>query len=435
MFVMFSHLTLSFARYIVRPSNGPDKPVALMQLPILRLVVQGPAWVAIFFILSGFVNGLKPLQLVRAGDIEGALSNLSVSSFRRPFRLILPSLVATILGWTFAQLGAFELGRKSDAYWIRITSPEASPSWPTAFADLLKAFGSTWAYSPVNPYDQPQWAMVYLLQGSLMVFFLLLVTANLGARFRVLIYGLCCYWSMDLGRKLGDRKYAGHSLRIRLVPNAAAAMVGLNVFGGLLHAELFHSRYPAQCAPYSRIFAAPAVLLALVLMSFPADFQTMASWSSFLLDLFTRLPLDIPNMVERSRLWPSVGAQVLVGTIILSPDLRRVLSHPWLLWLGQISFPLYLLHGTIIRSLLSWLLFSGSEPVPVQDGQLTYLRYPIPGISTFVIAMPIFFLALFTASHVWTKKMEPLFGIMTHKVERLMFDKTERQPALPIRSD
>lgn len=203
---MCSHLSLSFARYIVRPSNGPGQPIAWMQLPILRLVIQGPAWVAMFFVLSGFVNGLKPLQLIREGDIEGGLLNLSVSSFRRPFRLVLPATAATIVAWLLAQLGAFELGRQSEAYWIRITSPKASPTWLQAFVDLSKALRTTWMYSPHNPYDQPQWAMVYLLQGSFMVVMVLLLVANLTTRFRIMVISLSCYLSLNLGKKLGDRE-------------------------------------------------------------------------------------------------------------------------------------------------------------------------------------------------------------------------------------
>ena len=208
---MFSHLTLAFARWIVPPSQGPGGPIAWMQLPILRLVVQGPAWVAMFFVLLGFVNGLKPLQMIRSGDIEGGLLNISISTFRRPFRLVLPSVAATIIAWVLAQIGVFDLARQTDAYWIRITSPAPSPTWSQAVLDLFKAIRTTWMFPPENPYDQPQWALVYLLEGSLMVSLVLLMTANLAPRFRMLVVALCCYWSLEFGRKLGDGE---HSSRV-----------------------------------------------------------------------------------------------------------------------------------------------------------------------------------------------------------------------------
>ena len=61
-------------------------------------------------------------------------------------------------------------------------------------------------YSPHNPYDQPQWAMVYLLQGSFMVVMVLLLVANLTTRFRITVVSLSCYLSLNLGKKLGDRE-------------------------------------------------------------------------------------------------------------------------------------------------------------------------------------------------------------------------------------
>ena len=204
---MFSHMTLAFARYIVRPADGQDGSSQWMQRPILRLVGQGPAWVACFIILSGFVNSLKPIKLVRQGNIETALSNLAVSSFRRSFRLFLPAAAATIISWFICQFGAYETAKNSDAYWLQITSPEISPSWGQAIIDLIYAIRNTWLYNPENPYDQPQWALIYLLQGSMFVFMALLATVNLTPRFRVMTMMICWFWSWNWGIRIGDRTY------------------------------------------------------------------------------------------------------------------------------------------------------------------------------------------------------------------------------------
>ncbi|KAL9633295.1 MAG: hypothetical protein Q9164_004782, partial [Protoblastenia rupestris] len=143
-YVMFSHMTIAFARYIVAPSISENGPSHWMQRPILRLVAQGPAWVACFIILSGFVNSLRPIKLAKSGQIDTALSNLAVSSFRRSFRLFLPALTATTLSWFACQLGAYEIARNSDAYWLSVTSPRRSISWGTAIDDLVRAIRDTW---------------------------------------------------------------------------------------------------------------------------------------------------------------------------------------------------------------------------------------------------------------------------------------------------
>lgn len=417
-FVMFSHMTLAFARYIVRPGDGEHGPSQWMQRPILRLVGQGPAWVACFIILSGFVNSLKPIKLARQGNIETALSNLAVSSFRRSFRLFLPAAAATIISWFICQFGAYETARNSDAYWLQITSPGISPSWGQAIIDLIYAIRNTWLYNPENPYDQPQWALMYLLQGSMFVFTALLTTINLTPRFRVLTMMTCWFWSWNWGIRIGD------------------PMVGVSCFAGIMLSELSNSEYPLRLSPLSPFFAPPMVLIALVLMSFPSQFQTWAPWSNFLLEWFNKVS---PANAELSRFWPTIGAQLLCLTVVLSPHMRRGLSHPWLLWLGKVSFPLYLLHGSFMRSLLSWLLFAREHLVEFEerngDESIIIMKYPLPGYTTFIIVMPVFFVILFTATHLWATKVEPQFGLITKKAEDLMFGKQERPTALPVRHD
>lgn len=204
---MFSHLTMAFARYIVRPADGENGPSQWMQRPILRLVGQGVAWVACFIILSGFVNSLKPIKLARQGNVDTALSNLAVSAFRRTFRLFLPATTATIISWFVCQFGAYETARQSDAYWLYITSPSQSYSWGTAIEDLIRAIRNTWLFNPDNPYDQPQWALLYLLEGSFICFAALLATINLTPRFRVMALTICWFWSWNWGIRIGDREY------------------------------------------------------------------------------------------------------------------------------------------------------------------------------------------------------------------------------------
>ncbi|KAL9639971.1 MAG: hypothetical protein Q9204_000880 [Flavoplaca sp. TL-2023a] len=365
---------MAFARWIVIPSYGKNGPVHLMQRPIFRLVSQGAAWVAVFIILSGFVNSLKAVKLARIGQVEPALSNLAVSSFRRSFRLVLPATAATILSWFITQTGAYDTAKRSNAYWLYTTSPNPSSSWGTAVEDLVHAIRTTWIYNPENPYDQPQWALLYLLQ----------------------------------------------------------AMVGVNVFTGIVLAELNDSGYPLRFARFSPLFAPPLVICALILMSFPSQFQDWAPWSDLLLRWYWRIA---PQNAELMRFWPTLGAQMLTFTVVMSPHLRRALSHRWLLWLGKISFPLYLLHGSFMRSVLAWLLFARSKLTEIEEEGHQYMRYPLPGAPTFLVVLPIFMLILLTAAHFWAIKVEPHFGTITKTAEDIMFVKGDKSPTLPVRKD
>ena len=209
-------------------------------------------------------------------------------------------------------------------------------------------------------------------------------------------------------------------------------MVGVNVFTGIILAELNHTEYPLRFSKLSPFFAPPLAFCALFLMSFPSQFQEWATWSSVLLAWFWKIA---PENAELSRFWPTIGAQLLTFTIVMSPHLRRGLSHRSFLWLGKISFPLYLLHGSFMRSILSWLLFSRQELTQMEDNGQAVMRYPLPGMGTFIIVMPMFLVILFTSTHFWALKVEPWFGVITKTAEDIMFGKNERAPALPVRKD
>lgn len=208
------------------------------------------------------------------------------------------------------------------------------------------------------------------------------------------------------------------------------ALVAVSIFSGILLSELNASTYPLTFSPYSLLYVPPFVIISLILMSFPAEYQNSAPWSAFLLKWHYKI---FPKDAVIDRCWPTMGALLLCLTIVMSPHLRRALSHRVLLWLGKISFPLYLLHGSFMRSILAWLLFANSALVEMEerDGAETYvvMRYPLPDYPTFVVVMPIFFAVLFGATHVWANRVEPHFGTVTKRLEEVMMGK---ETALPV---
>lgn len=208
------------------------------------------------------------------------------------------------------------------------------------------------------------------------------------------------------------------------------------MFTGLLLVELHYSKYPLLFSQYSLYFAPPLAILSLFLMSFPGQFQPWAYWSNALLRLADKVA---PENIDVGRYWPTIGAQLLSFTIVLSPHMRRMLSHPLLLWLGKISFPLYLLHGSLMRSVLAWMTFQGQTLEEFQEfeGQksIITLRYPVPSTAMLLVVIPIFMAILLAASYCWVLKVEPWFGWFTDRAQKIMIADDERPPVLPIRRD
>jgi peptidoglycan/LPS O-acetylase OafA/YrhL len=372
-----------------------------MQRPILRLVAQGNAWVAVFFILLGYVNSLKCIQQSRAGQTDAALSVLASSAFKRTGRVIFPAAAVTMLTWLACQLGAFQLSRGSDAYWLRTTSPEPSPTWISALHDLGRELIATWFWFS-NRYDQPQWALMFLLKGSLFVFMVLLITVRTTPRFRIFAELVLYVWSWSIGDFL----------------------VGTNVFAGMVLAELTMCDFPrveiaiVKCIPFvSSAFG-------LLLMSFPNEYYDWAPWSRKLHELGSFV---FPSGVEFGRAWPGIGAQILCYSVCFSASLRQAMSRKFLLWLGGASYSLYLLHGPLMRSVLAWLVFGPmmvvGERVSGEDGNYTaegsggYVA--LPGWPFFVLVLPVFWAFLVLTVHLWNSKVEPKFAVATKWLEEL----------------
>lgn len=117
---------------------------------------------------------------------------------------MLPAAAATIVSWFITQFGVYEYGRQSDAFWLAANSPTASESFFGALVDLKNALLNTWCIHDDNPYDQPQWALVYLLQGSMMIIIALLITVNMTPVWRNLSLITLAIWSLDWSHDYGD---------------------------------------------------------------------------------------------------------------------------------------------------------------------------------------------------------------------------------------
>jgi hypothetical protein len=359
----------------------------------------------------GFVNSLKPIQQARSGDINSALSSLARSSFNRTGRLVFPATIVTVLAWFICQLGFFELALYSDAYWLRSTSHPKCTSWGYAIIDLFGEIINTWFYAE-NKYDQPQWALAFLLKGSMYIFVTLLSTINTSIPFRIAVETGLYIWSWSIGD----------------------CLVGMNVFVGMLIAELSILSLPP---PNHRLLKPiPFVIsaLALYLMSYPDEYANWTPWSRSLQNFGTHI---FPTNADFGRFWPGIGAQMLCLSIFFSPYLRSLLSHRRLLYLGSISFPLYLLHGPLMRSVLAWLTFGPvwlhGKPSLAPDGKEDGSQWvPMPRPLAFLIILPLFWIFMFWVVHLWSRKVDPWLGKATKWFEEFAYGRTDSQSALPV---
>jgi hypothetical protein len=100
---------------------------------------------------------------------------------------VIPASIATTIVWFFCQLGAFEIAHNAGGWWLDWTSPAVTPYLGTAVKDLIyRGLIQTWTNSS-NGYEINQWTLLPLLKGSFLVYLMLVSTAYVKPRYRMMV--------------------------------------------------------------------------------------------------------------------------------------------------------------------------------------------------------------------------------------------------------
>ena len=210
----------------------------------------------------------------------------------------------------------------------------------------------------------------------------------------------------------------------------------MQFFWGMFLADL--SNHPpaieyAQRNRWVSTIASPVLILTgLIIASYPEGEPQYTIWSS---KLHSILICILPQNADIPRFSSGIGLEFLSLGIQYSPSVKNILSNKYLLWLGKNSFAVYLLHGTLLRILLTWMLFGVTLPADVTNdkGELTPgPALEIAGPLVQAICIPIWFVGLYAVANYWTQYVDPFCARLTQKLERYVFEeKTEGQDALP----
>ena len=132
----------------------------MLGLTIIRLYIEGPTAVCVFFVITGYVSSIKGFRLMTTNQHSELMQTLSSSLFRKWFRLFLPTLFIMAIIAMATQLGCFEYTRPMMAHSTRMIPP-GTPMKPnlkrnkhakTQFLYLLKEF---WQVADI--FNSPQY--------------------------------------------------------------------------------------------------------------------------------------------------------------------------------------------------------------------------------------------------------------------------------------
>ncbi|KAF4553243.1 Hypothetical protein D9617_7g029700 [Elsinoe fawcettii] len=311
-----------------------------IQLPVIRLLVDGDPMVVIFFLVSGYSLSLKPVSLIRNGSSAHAqlLSALSSSVFRRPIRLLLPVICSTLIVVFAVTIGLYShaatFASKSTIFhrhfkgWAFEAVPNILPSlnlqmidWFYSMYDLLDFF--THFHWTMTRYDLHLWTIPVELRCSLLLFLTHLGTSHLTPRSRLSLLAI----SILLALTWGD--------------TWEMALFWIGQF--LCEIDLIHP--PSLTSPLRKRHLS-ALFIALYLLSTPL---TWAHCTPLYRPL-TLVPIWGLRVHEHSRFWQCLGATLLLVLVARVPAYRNFFSNSLARYLGRISFALYLVHGPVLRS-------------------------------------------------------------------------------------
>jgi peptidoglycan/LPS O-acetylase OafA/YrhL len=291
----------------------------------LNVLTNGNFCVTIFYVLSGFV-------LSRKYWLERNFSIVSSSALRRYFRLIIPVGFVLFLSFLCLQFSAYkhvEVAKLSSSEWWLGTL------WPmdSSFTTFLRYLFIDVMFRGSGDYVTSMWTMKTELFGSFLVFGLLGLIHIIKRPFIILT---ACLVLLFLAKEF---YYTGFVIGIIL--NALVPSAGHQ--SGFLSTEQNGKRM------VKALLLAVLVFAGLILGSYP-------SWKNFAPFGFWKFVYDLPNaksiLNEDHYIWiHTIGATLVIAAAMLSRTIQRVLASRLFIFLGLISFSLYLLHPLVLGAM------------------------------------------------------------------------------------
>ncbi|CAN9478713.1 unnamed protein product [Alternaria alternata] len=395
----------------IDPAQDAKTAPHLFQLPFFRLAVGGRSAVALFFLVTGYVNSIGPIGKSRQGNHDAAFHGIARSALARSGRLILPTMAATIVTWFMANTNAYHMTKHVDAQWIRQGWHRQEPTLWMAFKSLFRAQTETWT-TGWDEYDGTQWTLHLFLEGAFLVYTTMLATILVRPKARFIVYGVMYAYFWQVGKDL-----------------TVGSIKGLNIVTGMFVAELHNHYKDAATSVLPAPIPALMIICGMFMAGFPQDSANNTRWSHTMATIMHSLTADKTDI---RRYWDHLGAAFVLLGIFFSRNARKLLTSPVFNFLGRVSFPVYLLHNTFIKSVLTWMIYlpSAMNPPRNEKGEQQDLQR---GSTTHIlIAIAVFYYILYRSAALWVKHVDPIFATMVNAATKWAYGEPQQKESRPI---
>ncbi len=289
--VVFSHLALEFfpgaARGDVTAAHSAAE-IWLYHSPF-KFLYSGFFAVCIFFVMSGYVLAKKFL-ITQNREVLGE------AALKRYFRLMPPVLAASML--LVAAIGLYH-GIGAEQLGPRLLDAATEATYRTFL------FGA-------NTYNSVIWTMQIEFLGSLLLFLFLAL--------------------------FGRMKYAGIAVMI-----TSTAAMSLSPLHGYFMALFLIGAYIDKIAVLLRPFGLS--LLCMMAALYLGGYDSPSQAYKYLVIAANILQFNYGIRLNWPVFFPAIGAILLVAAVRANGTLSKPLSTPLSVWLGKVSFSLYLTHS------------------------------------------------------------------------------------------
>jgi hypothetical protein len=327
-----------------------------------------------------------------------------------------------------AQCGAFIAANRSDCWWCRYASPDLAPTFWEEFVRLFKNFLDVWT-TGYMAYDDHQWALLPLLKASMLVYVMLCIVMFVKFRWRLAIYlGMLLYFHQDAAKNTETFQMQ--------------AIYGM--FLSDLSYETAFKEFIENHKWGRRVVSATLACTGLLICSYPGEHPEWATWSNYMFEIAHYI---FPPDVNIGKRYSAIGVDLIIFAIYISPSTKDFLANRLLLWLGKQSFAVYLVHGTLLRTVLCWMLYGitgqpwdgdivdgNGNPILDENGEPLHPHWiPIRAPWVVAISIPAWIVLVYFCATMWTSYVDPFCAKMTQKLEKLMFEEDEKSAeTLPL---
>lgn len=343
--VFLEHFFLPFWSTIFFAYGG-DKDATILQLPVIRLLSSGSPMVCIFFVISGTALTLKPAQLIQRGEWDSLYRAMESMIFRRGVRLFAPSLLASFVLMIAAHLHLCDVQSAVDWEGPAVIKDEFWLKQPQYVSSLWQQIGewldfviakvlipSTWRGTTTGrdygdlthvDYGSQLWTVAVEYWASILLFAALVGTARLRAVYRIPLFTILSGFSLWVSR--WD--------------------MALFLYGSMLtNTSAFQTEMSAKTRTILQDLSF-VLLLCLGLHLASAPELGSSSTPGF---------VWLSTIASNPRVWQSIGGALIVTAVANMRALRRIFSCSFLLYLGRISYALYVVHIPLLVT-MGWRL-------------------------------------------------------------------------------